>query len=230
MATIALIGPDGAGKTTICRMLEKSSLLPFKYVYMGINFSASNVALPTTRLLHWWRSRHSHGATVAAAPPSALAARPHQRRRSSALRSTLRLFHLLGEEWFRGAVSWYYERRGYVVLYDRHFVFDFAAPDDESAQEPAAKRLHRWLLARFFPRPDLVILLDAPAELLFARKGEFTPEVLDRRRRVLLSEAQRCRNFVRVDVAQPVDRVYGEVAGHVLRFCKGNDAQATAAA
>jgi hypothetical protein len=27
--------------------------------------------------------------------------------------------------------------------------------------------------------PDLVILLDAPAELLFARKGEHSPEVLD---------------------------------------------------
>ncbi len=223
MASIALIGPDGAGKTTICRMLEQSCLLPFKYVYMGINFSASNVALPTTRLLHWWRSRPSQKVAAAPAAPS------QPRRRSGTLRGTLRLFHLLGEEWFRGVVSWYYERRGYVVLYDRHFVFDFAAPDDESAREPLPRRLHRWLIARFFPRPDLVILLDAPAELLFARKGEFTPEVLERRRRVLLREAQRCRNFVRVDVAQPVDRVYGEVAQHVLRFCAGGKTSAVAA-
>ena len=104
-----------------------------------------------------------------------------------------------------------------------HFVFDFAAPDKETGNEPAGKRLHRWLLARFFPRPDLVILLEAPGELLYARKGEFTPEVLDDRRRVLLQEARRCPNFVRVNVAQPLEQVFGEVADHVVRFCSGHD-------
>ena len=51
MASIALIGPDGAGKTTVTRFLEASSLLPFKYLYMGINLEASNVALPTFRFI-----------------------------------------------------------------------------------------------------------------------------------------------------------------------------------
>jgi hypothetical protein len=50
--TVALIGPDGAGKTTVARRLEQTGLeVPVKYLYMGINADASNHLLPTTRLV-----------------------------------------------------------------------------------------------------------------------------------------------------------------------------------
>ena len=51
MFTVALIGPDGAGKSTISRRLQASINRPIKYVYMGINLEASNIMLPTTRLM-----------------------------------------------------------------------------------------------------------------------------------------------------------------------------------
>jgi ABC-type branched-subunit amino acid transport system ATPase component len=51
MFTVALIGPDGAGKTTIGRRIEHTLPLPVKYVYMGVNLDSSNHMLPTTRLL-----------------------------------------------------------------------------------------------------------------------------------------------------------------------------------
>ncbi|MGH3091699.1 MAG: hypothetical protein ACRDOG_05135, partial [Gaiellaceae bacterium] len=50
--TVALIGPDGAGKTTVARRLEGSLEGPVKYLYMGVNPDASNHLLPTTRLAH----------------------------------------------------------------------------------------------------------------------------------------------------------------------------------
>jgi thymidylate kinase len=217
MASIALIGPDGAGKTTLCRMLADSSLLPFKYLYMGINFSASNVSLPTTRLVTWWRGQNRDQKSGAEGTNSAPKEVTFAKNRG-ALRSALRLVNLLAEEWYREFVSLWYERHGYVVLYDRHFVFDFAAPDGEADKEPFSKYLHRWLLARFYPRPDLVILLDAPAEVLYARQGEFSPEILEMRRRILRVEAGRCRNFVLLDTDRPLDRVYSEVTQHVMKF------------
>jgi hypothetical protein len=50
MFTVALIGPDGAGKTTVGRKLIESFPLPITYLYMGVNDASSNRMLPTTRL------------------------------------------------------------------------------------------------------------------------------------------------------------------------------------
>src|SRR5690606_16626163 len=48
--TVALIGPDGAGKSTISRKVVEMLDIPAKYLYMGVNLEASNLMLPTTRL------------------------------------------------------------------------------------------------------------------------------------------------------------------------------------
>src|SRR5206468_11488099 len=57
--TVALIGPDGAGKTTVSRRIEQSLPVPVKYIYMGVNTDASNVMLPTTRAIHALKDRKS---------------------------------------------------------------------------------------------------------------------------------------------------------------------------
>src|SRR5690606_8303333 len=49
--SVALVGPDGSGKTTISRRLLETLPLPIKYVYMGVNPDSSNLMLPTTWLL-----------------------------------------------------------------------------------------------------------------------------------------------------------------------------------
>ena len=50
--TLALIGPDGAGKTTVARRLAEVLPLPVTYLYMGVSPESSNLLLPTTRLVH----------------------------------------------------------------------------------------------------------------------------------------------------------------------------------
>jgi len=49
--TVALVGPDGAGKTTIARRLVQVLPRPAKYLYMGVNWDASDPLRPTTRLV-----------------------------------------------------------------------------------------------------------------------------------------------------------------------------------
>ncbi len=51
MFTVALIGGDGAGKTTVANAILQDSGLPIKYLYMGLSTRSSNRALPTSRLV-----------------------------------------------------------------------------------------------------------------------------------------------------------------------------------
>jgi len=219
MATVALIGPDGAGKTTLTRMVAASGVLPVRYLYMGVDISASNVALPTSRLAEWAKrqagkpsgaTRHE---TRVAAPSRSVA-----RRALSAVRATLRLTNRIGEECYRQVVSWLYEMRGFVVLYDRHFIFDFAEEIQAGLPDTLERRMHRRFLRHVYPSPDLVIFLDAPGEVLFARKGESTVAELERRRQAFLRQGEKLRNFIRVDATRPLEDVYAEIVSHIVRL------------
>jgi thymidylate kinase len=137
------------------------------------------------------------------------------------VRAVARVVNRLADAWFRQAVSWYYQLQGFVVLYDRHFVFDYAPEIAADQPDSFDRSLHRWLLRRFYPRPSLVIFLDAPGAVLFARKGESSIEELERRRQAFLRQGQRLRRFVRVDATKSPDDVYDEVLFHVLRRTGG---------
>ena len=124
----------------------------------------------------------------------------------------LRLLGWLGEEWFRALVARLYNWRGYLVVFDRHFLYDYYSTGAE--RQPGqlmATRLHGLLLRRFYPRPDMVICLDAPAAVLHARKLEQSVDTLERRRRDYLALAAVAPDFNVVDATRPLPDVIGEI-------------------
>lgn len=223
MFTIALIGPDGAGKTTISRQIDKSLPLPVKYIYMGVNVESSNTMLPTTRLVASLK-KMSGKKTEWQGPPAPGHTKPAPKGivkgSLRGIRAFLRLVNRVGEECYRQVLTWYYELRGNIVLYDRHFFVDYYSYDIAPSQDyrPVTRRIHGWFLKNIYPKPDLVIYLDAPAETLFKRKGEGTIETLEWRRQEYLAMRKYLKNFEVVDASQSINQVASDVIRIIWDF------------
>lgn len=216
MTAVALIGCDGAGKTTVAEMLIRRSPFPVRYVYMGVNADSSNISLPTTRLVHALKvrgvrkERRKRGEAVSA--PVSLHGIEHRRDSRGKLWAALRLMNRIAEESLRQAVSTWYQARGYVVVYDRHFLFDYGAG---KPPRRLSDRIHRWFLERLYPKPDLVLFLDAPSDVLYARKPEVPIDYLDARRGAYLRQGRSIERFELIDASQQLDNVYAEVTRRI---------------
>jgi thymidylate kinase len=202
---VALIGPDGAGKTTISRRLEGMLPRPVKYLYMGVNLDSSNMMLPTSQALRAIKRALGAPPDVGGPPDSRRVKPPPKsvfKRILVEVKSILRLINQLSEEWFRQGLAWYYQRRGDIVLFDRHYFSDYYAYDIANRRGglPLARRIHGFVLQHIYPRPDLVIYLDAPAGVAGQRRR---PQTLERRRRCLQIR-NLVRHFVVVDASQPL--------------------------
>jgi thymidylate kinase len=221
MISVAIIGPDGAGKSTITERLEKDLLpAPVKRIYMGVNLDSSSLMLPTTRLALAVKSARGRRADMAApsrhVPPTA-----GGRLRRSVMAGTraVRLVLWLAEEWFRQLVAEYHLRRGYIVVFDRHFLADYYHSDVAGPHgRSLGSRVHGRLLTSAYPRPDLVICLDAPGQLLFDRKHEASVDWLEKRRGEYLQLGDVFPDFVVVDVDRPLDVVTADVATVITEF------------
>ena len=226
MVTVALIGADGAGKTTIGRRLQEGNAHHIKYLYLGVNPDASNHMLPTTRLILkikrlLGRKTHMGG------PPDRGRLEPRRRslpgRALGATKSALWMSNQLAEEWYRQCLAWYYQCRGFIVLFDRHFYSDYFAHDIAGGgpSRSFSRRVHGFVLKRFYPRPDLVVLLDAPADVLFQRKPEGTVELIDRRRKEYFQLREHVPHFAVVNADQSLETVTREVMKLIDDFHPG---------
>jgi thymidylate kinase len=223
MFSCALIGPDGAGKSTLCAALPDALPFAVHRIYMGVNPDAGNHQLPTTWLVR--RIRRALGiAKPAGGPPTLRSAdrvpsRGLDRFRREA-RSTLWLVNRLTEEWYRQALAWYFQWRGHLVLFDRHYIADYHAHDMRAGVpgQTLARRVHGFVLRRFYPRPDLVVVLDAPPELLFARKSEGTLQDLERRHAEYRSLDTVFPNVVTIDASQSPEGVLADVVEEIVDY------------
>lgn len=183
---VALIGPDGAGKTTLAKGLSAERGLRARRIYMGTNARAKDVVLPGSG----WVAHHR-------------ALRRHQRGGFTSLLKIVTFTHGLLDQWYRHAVAHLHCVRGGVVLFDR---YTFAGNVEENT-DGRLGRFRRALLRLGAPEPDLVVVLDVRAEVLYARKGEHTPERLDVMRRACARLGARLDQAVVIDASQDAETV-----------------------
>jgi thymidylate kinase len=172
--SVALLGPDGAGKSTLAREVATGFCFPATTAYMGL----------------WQGDGEVRGAWRASARVLLRPAASMRRYLAARIQQEL----------------------GRLVIFDR-YTYDAYLPP--RAPLVSAKKLYFSLLAHTCPAPDLVLLLDAPAEVLAARKREDTPQELEWQRRHFLDLRERFPGLQVIDAARPQSEVKAEVVDHI---------------
>ena len=103
-----------------------------------------------------------------------------------------------------GMAARYHRARGRVVLMDR-VAYDALLP--AAGDSKPAGGLSNALAVRLGAAPDLLLVLDVPGEVMFARKGEHSAEVLESWRQSYLQLADRLPGSSILDAAQPQELV-----------------------
>lgn len=192
---LVLLGPDGAGKSSVIEALQTG---------LSGAFARSACYGFTPAVIH----RLRHGAYRPNAAPHAL---PPRSFLMSVARAVL--------YWFVYYTFGYVIRhldlaRSTFVLNDRHFVDVLVDPKRYRYGGPMWLV---WLMWRLIPKPDLIVLLNAPPEVLQSRKQEVPFEETARQRRAYLSLVRTLGIGHVVNSAQPLAQVAADVSETALR-------------
>ena len=199
--TIVLLGADGSGKSTAGQKLVENLANTFP-PGKGIE-------------IHWkpivFRKQHRKAT-----------GRPNLNPHGQKCRGRLASLLYLGGHWLEFFLGSFVEFRpvlfrGGLVLIDRYF-YDFLVD-----QRRYRLQVPEWIIRCAFGvlrKPDLVFLLDAPAEVLQARKQEVTPEETARQVEVFRRVVGRLPNGRIVDATQPPDHVAAQLTSEVLHWLR----------
>lgn len=169
---IIFLGPDGAGKSTVINAIEKQ-------------LSQDNIDYSYHYLVPGYMPRYRN---VNNRSP---VTNPHEKSKHGYFKSIVKLMY------------WYLEynlgisklNKTYKIrLFDRYF-YDILV--DPARYCYGASPIFAKLVARLIPRPQLLIIVDAPTDVIQQRKQEVTWEETDRQRKEYLSLKNKyCRTLI----------------------------------
>lgn len=173
--SVALLGPDGAGKSSLSENLQNSFIFPVRSIYMGL----TGGMLPYVDALRLpWLVIPGRFAVF----------------------------------WYRYLLAKYHQARGRLVVFDR-YIYDAFVPHPE--QLSILRRFYRWLDGHACPAPDLLLVLSASGTVMYERKGEYTPEMLEDWRQHFLALQRRFSQVEVVDTMVSTEEVCAEATEHI---------------
>lgn len=190
---VAVLGPDGSGKSTLLENLPSQ---------LGVLFRRNRVIHLRPNVLMRWRKP----------VPSA---KPHAQELRGWFAS-LAVLCATSMEWAAG--YWFVVRpalaRSGLVLFDR-YIYDLL-------MDPRRYRYGGpwWALkaaCAVAPRPDLILVLDAPEATVMSRKQEVDPAELSRQRAAYAEFAARHKKAFLIDAGQAVEQVSRSAEAVVMK-------------
>jgi thymidylate kinase len=192
-AFIVLLGLDGSGKTTVARQL--------------CHLAAQGAGFRAVRYFHW---RPDLDISFPIANPAPVPRKPGLK--ATPLRSFLSVLRLLKNlaltrfAWWLGVRKLL--RRQTLIIIDRYYYNYFLDP--ASVRYYGSARLLEKV-RHFYPRPDLVVMLTAPAATLLARKQELSPEEIHRQSAVLEQLSLDAPAKLVLDATRPPEEIAREI-------------------
>ena len=190
--SVVFLGPDGAGKSSVIDRigLKLAAVFP-RWVCWGI--------VPGLNAI-FRRGKRS-------------TAEPHGLPPRSLTVSLLRLAYWFAYYTFERLALRTVLARSTLVLFDRHFI-DILVDQKRYRYGGPVWMLH--LLGWFIPKPDIVILLDAPTEVLQSRKQEVSFETTEHQRKAYLDLITALPNGFVADASDSRERVVNVVSEIIL--------------
>ena len=185
---IAIFGPDGIGKSTLIDSLNEN----FKPAFWGVSYRHFRPRLDT----------NIHGDTTVVTDPHAKEAR-------SSLSSAAKMVYYFFDYWIGYIMSIrLLLAKGHFVIFDRYA--DDIKVDKIRYRYSGPTWLVNWM-CKLIPRPDILIVLDAPASLIQSRKSEVTEEETERQMGEYRNIAASYSNAHLVDASGTPDEVFAAV-------------------
>lgn len=189
---VAILGSDGSGKSTVIDRIQQD-------------------IAPVFRRLQRYHLRPGVKAGRTSSVPN-----PHDVTPRNPWMSVLKLIFWWVEYWLGFMFKvWPQAIQSTLVIFDRYYFDLLVDPLRYRFSEP--KGFAR-LVAKLIPQPQLVIFLDAPAEVIHSRKQELGLEELERQRQAYRALVQAMPNGYIVDASRPSDQVAHNVEKILLDF------------
>lgn len=112
-----------------------------------------------------------------------------------------------------GLLARFYSTMGKVVLMDR-VAYDVLLPGTDKGR---LSKVTNALAMKVIPDPDILLVLDVPGDVMFLRKGEHSPKVLEDLREAYRRLAARLPHSSIIDASQPQDDVQYAATGVLWR-------------
>jgi thymidylate kinase len=194
-AVVLVAGPDGAGKTSVAAALERDP--------------------SGTKRIHWRPGLLPHLGNLVGNHVVSGAQQPHGPAPRNRIVSLGRLLYFLVDFQLgylvRVAPS---KRRGNWVVIERGW-WDMQI-DPRRYRLGSIPTLIRYL-GRMVPKPDLLVILDAPSPVLRRRKEELPKDELERQRQAWLALDLPGVQKVVIDATQPLRQVVADVRGSIKK-------------